>query len=164
MKWVVVADTGPLIALARVTKLDLLRRLYGCIVVPPAVQFELAIDSAYPGASVISAAFKERWIVVQPDPDPVVTAELAGVLDPGEAQAISLAEQPTTRFLLIDDAKGRKIARRRGIPVVGVAGVLLAAKSEGMLALVAPVLRDLSRAGYRLSSRLIDGVLKQAGE
>lgn len=101
---------------------------------------------------------------MQQDPDPVVTAELAGVLDPGEAQAISLAEQPTTRFLLIDDAKGRKIARRRGIPVVGVAGVLLAAKSEGMLALVAPVLRDLSHAGYRLSSRLIDGVLKQAGE
>lgn len=49
MKWVVVADTGPLIALARVTKLDLLRRLYGCIVVPPSVLFELAIDSAYPG-------------------------------------------------------------------------------------------------------------------
>ena len=50
MKRVGVADTGPLIALATVTKLDLLRRLYGCIVVPPSVRLELAIDSAYPGA------------------------------------------------------------------------------------------------------------------
>lgn len=132
--------------------------------VPPYVRAELAIDSAYPGASVISAAFKERWIVVQQEPDPVVVAELAGLLDPGEAQAIALAEQQTTRFLLIDDAKGRKIAQRRGVPVVGVAGVLVAAKSEGMLASVAPILRDLSSAGYRLSSRLIAAVLHQAGE
>ena len=164
MTRVVVADTGPLIALARVEKLDLLRRLYGRVVVPPYVRAELAIDSAYPGSSVISTAFKERWIVVQQDPDLVVAAELAGVLDPGEAQAISLAEQRPIRFLLIDDAKGRKIARRRGIPVVGVAGVLLAAKSEGMLTSVAPVLRDLSCVGYRLSASLIDGVLRQADE
>jgi predicted nucleic acid-binding protein len=115
MTRVVVADTGPLIALARVDKLDLLRRLYGRVVVPPVVRVELALDSPYPGASVISAAFTQRWIVVQPAPDPVVAAELAGLLDPGEAQAISFAEQQTTRFLLIDDAKGRKIARRRGI-------------------------------------------------
>ena len=160
----VVADTGPLIGLARVDKLDLLRLLYRSVVVPPAVREELGIESGYPGAQVLSAAFAERWITVQSSQGLVIATELAGSLDPGEAEAIALAEERAARFLLIDDAKGRRFARQRGIPVVGVAGVLLAAKSAGILAAVAPVLRDLSSAGYRLSSPLTSGVLSQAGE
>ena len=158
------ADTGPLIGLARVDKLDLLRLLYGSVVVPPAVREELGIESGYPGATVLSAAFAERWITVQSSQGLVIATELAGSLDPGEAEAIALAEERAARFLLIDDAKGRRFARQREIPVVGVAGVLLAAKSAGILAAVAPVLRDLSSAGYRLSSPLTSGVLSQAGE
>ena len=160
----VVADTGPLIGLARVDKLDLLRLLYGSVVVPPAVREELGIESGYPGATVLSAAFAERWITVQSSQGLVIATELAGSLDPGEAEAIALAEERAARFLLIDDAKGRRFARQREIPVVGVAGVLLAAKSAGILAAVASVLRDLSSAGYRLSSPLTSGVLSQAGE
>ena len=64
----------------------------------------------------------------------------------------------------IDDAKGRRIARRRGVRVAGVAGVLLTAKSQGVLGAVAPVLDAPSRAGYRLSPRLIAGVLARADE
>lgn len=158
------ADTGPLIGLARVDKLDLLRLLYRSVVVPPAVREELGIESGYPGAHVLSVAFAERWITVQSSQGLVIATELAGSLDPGEAEAIALAEERAARFLLIDDAKGRRFARQRGIPVVGVAGVLLAAKSAGILAAVAPVLRDLSSAGYRLSSPLTSGVLSQAGE
>ena len=48
--------------------------------------------------------------------------------------------------------------------MVGVAGVLLAAKSHGELAAVAPILEDLSRIGYRLSPRLIGAVLERADE
>ncbi len=130
----IVADTGPLIALARVERLDLLTRLYTRVAIPPAVQAELAIESGQPGAVALAAELKAKRIVVQSPTDPNVVVELARVLDPGEAEAIALAEQRAPRFLLIDDAKGRRIARRRGIPVVGVAGVLIAAKSEGALA------------------------------
>ena len=82
----------------------------------------------------------------------------------GESEAILLAEQVGARFLLIDDARGRRIARGRGIPVVGVAGVLLSAKSRGVLAKVRPVLDTLSEVGYRLSPRLVAAVLERAGE
>ena len=102
--------------------------------------------------------------MVQPPTDPKLIAELAQVLDPGEAEAIALAEQQAARFLLIDDAKGRSIARRRGVPVVGVAGVLLAAKSQGALAAVGPVLKELSACGYRLAPRLVASVLAEAHE
>ena len=75
-----------------------------------------------------------------------------------------LAEQESARFLLIDDARGRKVARGRGLSVVGVAGLLLSAKSRGALAELGPVLEALSRVGYRLSPRLVAAVLEKAGE
>ncbi len=164
MTRIVAADTGPLIALARVEQLDLLRQLYKDVCVPNAVHSELAIDSDRPGAIVLARAFEAGWITVRVAADSNAVAELTQLLDPGEAEAIVLAEEQHARFLLIDDARGRRIARRRGIPVVGVAGVLLAAKSHGELAAVAPILEDLSRIGYRLSPRLIGAVLERADE
>ncbi len=86
------------------------------------------------------------------------------LLGQGEAEAISLAEQRQARLLLIDDARGRRIARSRGIPVAGVAGVLLAAKGRQEVEAVAPILRTLSDAGYRLAPLLVKEVLATAGE
>jgi predicted nucleic acid-binding protein len=86
------------------------------------------------------------------------------LLDAGEASAILLAEQTDCRFLLIDERRGREIARRRGLPVVGLAGILLAAKQSGLLESVGPVLADLSRQGYRLSDTLVAEVVRLAGE
>ena len=164
MTRVVVADTGPLIALARIGRIELLRRLYGRIVVPPAVHSELAVDSNRPGAKVLAGAFAAGWIVVETVVHSGVRQELDQILGPGEAEAIALAEQEDPRFLLIDDARGRRTTRARGIPVVGVAGVLLVAKSRGELAAVSPDLHRLSDAGYRLSSRLVAVTLDRADE
>ena len=164
MTRVVIADTGPLIALARIGQLDLLRRLYGRVVVPPAVHTELAIDSNRPGAKALAGVFAAGWVVIEAVTDSSVRWELNQLLGPGEAEAMALAEQEHARFLLIDDARGRRTARSRGIPVVGVAGMLLVAKSRGELAAVGPVLDRLSSAGYRLSPPLVAGTLARAGE
>ncbi len=160
----VVADTGPLIALARVERLALLLRLYERVVVPPAVHAELALDSDRPGARVLADAFNSGWITVEAVANSALGRELARLLGPGEAEAIALAEQEEASFLLVDDARGRRIARSREISVVGVAGVILAAKSRGEVAAVGPILEALSNTGYRLSPRLIAGVLARAGE
>ena len=160
----VIADAGPLIALARIGEIDLLRRLYGRVVVPPAVHTELAIDSTRPGAKVLAGVFAAGWIAVETVVDSRVRWELDQLLGPGEAEAIALAEQKESSFLLIDDARGRRTARTRGVPVVGVAGVLLAAKTRVEIAAVGPVLERLSDAGYRLSPRLVAATLVRADE
>ena len=160
----VVADTGPLIALARVERLELLQQRYERVVVPPAVHAELVLDSDRPGARVLSGAFNAGWLTVGSVTDSALVRELARLLGPGEAEAIALAEQEDACFLLVDDARGRRIARSRDIAVVGVAGVLLAGKSRGELPAVRPILEALSNTGYRLSPRLIVGVLARAGE
>ncbi len=158
------ADTGPLIALARIGELDLLRRLYGRVAVPPAVERELAIGSGRPGASTLEGALDAGWIVVEATRDGAGLQDLLGLLGEGEAEAIALAEQRQSRLLLIDGARGRRVARSRGVPVAGVAGVLLAAKNRQELKAVGPLLRALSDAGYRLAPALVAKVLAAAGE
>lgn len=165
MTSVVVADTGPLIALARVGCLNLLRRLYREVTVPPAVEAELELTSERPGAAVLAAAFEDGWLRcthIAPARDEV--QELGRLLDAGEVEAIVLAKQRAAQFLLIDDARGRVVARRRGLRVVGVPGVLLVAKEVGELGAVAPVMTELARIGYRLSDALVAAVLERAGE
>ncbi len=108
MTRVIFADTGPLIALARVGQLDLLHRLYREVRVPPAVHTELAMDSGRPGARTLARAFEAGWMTVQPATDTSLVSELSQLLDPGEAEAIALAEQEDAQFLLIDDARGRE--------------------------------------------------------
>jgi predicted nucleic acid-binding protein len=163
---VVVADAGPLIGLARIGRVAVLTSLYGSIVIPDRVLTELHVDSDRPGARALSAALAAGAIRPQalPDGSAAELARLRLLLDAGEASAILLAKQMTCRFLLIDERRGRQIARARGVPVVGLAGVLLAAKRSGLLPSVASALADLSREGYRLSDALVSEVLRLAGE
>ena len=158
------ADTGPLIALARVDRLQLLRCLLGNGVIPPAVHREARTESDRPGAKGIGQALSVGWLRVAPLGDEAPLADLLRVVDAGEAEAMALCLLRQARILVIDDAKGRKVARRAGIPLVGVAGVLLGAKSKGLLGAVSPVLDDLASVGYRLSRDLIDGVRRRANE
>ena len=159
-----VADAGPLIALARVEKLHLLRSLFGDGLIPPAVHQEVQSGSGRPGATRIGEALSAGWLRVTPLADDAQAANLVRIVDAGEAEAIALCLERKARFLLIDDAKGRKVAQRAGLPLVGVAGVLLAAKSQGLLVTVSPVLKELAGVGYRLSRQLIDGVRRKANE
>ena len=166
MTGIVVADAGPLIALSRIDRLALLNALYGPVAVPAAVFSELRVDSDRPGARALSAAFARGAIESRPlaTGSEDALARMSRALDPGEASAILLAEQLQARFLLMDERRGRQVARARGIPVVGVAGVLLAAKRSGFLGSVGAALAELSRHRYGPSDALVQEVLRLAGE
>jgi len=159
----VVSDASPLIGLARVGHLDLLRRLYDRVQVPPQVFEELQISENRPGSRALRTAVEEGWL------EPVLLASgdlefLTLSLGPGEAAAILLAGQRPYRFLLLDDRRGREVAKRRGLVVIGTGGVLLAAKGGGLIDSVSGVLDRLAATGYRLSRELRNRVLALAGE
>ena len=166
MSQVVVADAGPLIGLARIDQLSLLTSLYGPVLVPETVLVELRADSGRPGSRTLSNALAQGEIQTGQlaEGHQAELARLRLLLDVGEASAILLAEQVGCRFLLIDERRGREIARRRGLPVVGLGGVLLAAKRLGLLQSVRPALIELSQEGYRLSDALITEILHLANE
>jgi hypothetical protein len=161
---VVVADAGPLIGLARVGRLGLLKDLYETIAVPEKVLDEISAAGGKPGAEIISENLRLGWIKVVPVNPSESAKRLHAIVDAGEAEAIQLAIEMVADLLLIDDRKGRKLAKNKGLTVIGTGGVLLKAKQDGWLEKVAPVLSELSKEGYRLSMPLCRRILERAGE
>lgn len=54
-------------------------------------------------------------------------------LDAGEASTIALAlENPDGRIIL-DERKGRSVAKRLGLKVTGTFGIIIKAKDEGLI-------------------------------
>jgi uncharacterized protein len=160
---IVVSDASPLIALAAIKKLDLLRALYREIVIPSAVFDEVtAVRQTAPGADELRAA---TWIGVRQAGDRALVEALSMELDAGEAEAIALAVEVEADLLLMDERRGRIVATRLGRPVVGVLGVIVEAKAAGLISAVRPVLEALvGEAGFRISSTLHERVLAAAGE
>ena len=152
---IVVSDTSCISNLLSVEQESLLPRLFGEVVIHPAVERELLR---------FHAGLPEFLKRVAPT-DQGRLSRLRQELDAGEAEAISLACELKADRLLIDESVGRAVALREGLPIIGLVGVLVAAKHSGLLASVGPVLRRLENdAGFRLSESLKADTLRAVGE
>ena len=159
----VVSNTSPLYNLSVVRHDDLLPQLYGRIVIPEAVGDELAQLSAE--QSRFADVRSEDWVEVQPVHDRSLVIAMERELHAGEAEAIALAAQSDADLLLMDERMGRRVAARFGVPHMGLLGVLIAAKRQGLVDRVKPVLTRLrSDAGFWMSDALVARVLDTAGE
>ena len=159
----VVADTSPLIGLARIELLPVLSQLFTTVYAPAAVVAEATRDADRPGAAAIQQALRDGALIAR-DVEP--TSELnalTAVLDEGEAEALLLAQQLGFP-VLIDERKGRGVAKAMGLTVIGTGAVLIAAKNRGLITSVAPYLVRLQESGYRLSKALISAILQRCGE
>jgi uncharacterized protein len=155
----VVSNTTPLITLGEIGLLDILRQLYGTILIPPSVFAEYHRGrAAHPQQPDLQGAL---WILTQqPPPDPLVPT----FLDAGERDAIALARAVQAARILIDERAARAVASRLRLTVTGSAGVLVAAKQVGLIALVKPYLDTIISQGRRISSNIYEQILRQAGE
>lgn len=144
-------------------RVEILREVFEKVVVPRAVLEELRLDAPRPGSRAIAKAKEDGWLSLDDVPEQGDLAKLAELLDRGEAQAIALAQAKNTK-LLIDEKRGRDVARRRGVSVIGTGGVLLVAKRKNVIEKVAPILEDLISHGYRLGSELRAELLRLADE
>jgi len=160
---IVVSNTSPLTNLAAIRQMGLLNLLFRQIHVPDALWQELrAGDIAWPGrAEVDTAPWIERNRV---SASPFLT-ELMGDLGPGESEAIALALDLKADLILLDEKEGRRKARRVGLQVMGVGGVLLAAKAQHHLVEIRPCLDDLRHlAGFYLGEQVYQALLAAANE
>ncbi len=158
---IVVSDTSPILSLALIGRLEMLRDLYGTITIPAAVRAEITA-TAQGGAREVAQA---DWISVRPIDADVILRLLLREIDRGEAEAIALALQLNAAVLLIDERKARHLAAYLELGVVGLLDVLQEAKQRHLITSVKPVLDDLIvRARFRVSRKLYQRTLFTAGE
>lgn len=158
---IIIADSGPLIGLARIGRLGLLPHMAKRIVVPRAVHAEVAsARTDAPGAKEVAA---QVWIDVQ-EADQAVVAPLLILLGRGEAEAIALAQRESAAILLMDDLRARKLADRLGLRRMGTVALLGQAKREGFIPKLKPALDALVANHIFIRQELIDAALKEAGE
>lgn len=127
----VVVNATPLIALSVLERLDLLREIFGEVIVPSAVYEEVTFEEASrPGAALIIQA---DWLqIASPNTQPTIEPLLLG-LDVGEMDVLLLAREISPDWVLIDEKQGRRVAKAMDLPVKGTLGVLLTAVLAGLM-------------------------------
>lgn len=154
---IVVSDTSPVSALLALGLEHLLRDFDpgGQLLLPSAVAGELI--RRYP----VLPTFLE---VLVPG-NRTLVHELSARLDPGETEAIALAVELGADWLIIDEKRGRQIAKEHGLRIIGVIGVVLLAKHGGRILSVRAVLDRLrDEVGFYLAPKLREEILVRAGE
>lgn len=160
---IVVSDTSPIINLAMIGHLDILNQVFGQIIIPESVFYEITIQgSNMPGAQEVRDA---DWIEVRKCTDENFLKVLLSQVDIGEAQAIALAFEIKADVILIDERAGRQLAKDLNIPVLGLLGVFRVAKSNGLIQYVKPLIdRLVQEAGFRINQNLYISFLEEVGE
>ena len=161
-----VSNSSPLIHLARIGRLGLLRTLFSPITIPGAVHREVVSEgNDRPGASEVARAVADGWLTVAAVVDSPGLQQLRAGLDEGEAEAIQLALQLQPDRVLLDEAPARRQAERLRLKVTGTLGALLRAKQTGLLPSVAEELRRLQAdGGFHIAPHLVAQILTAAGE
>jgi predicted nucleic acid-binding protein len=149
----VISNASPLIALEQIDHLELLEKLFGTLLVPPAVVREVTPAVALP-----------PWIIQQALTQPIGPRILGASLGPGESEAISVALETRVRLVILDDRPARRLAQALHLPVIGTLGILLAAKRRQLVPAIGPLLDALLEHEFRIAPRLYETVLRAANE
>jgi predicted nucleic acid-binding protein len=160
---IVLADSSPLITLARARYFELLREFFGEVIVPREVHDEIGVAGAgLPGAAEMQQA---NWIRVQPSPSESSSEVKAACasLGTGERSVIYLASALTADLVLIDEARARRAAKTVGLNVAGSIAVLERGARLGMVDDLRAVFLSLVEQGIRYDRGLLNQSLSRLG-
>jgi len=159
----VICNTTPVINFAEIGRLDVLERLFGEVVLPPAVVDELRHKTnRFPAAA--KAWQRSPFRVQEPGHD-TAAHSTGAMLHAGEAACLALARSHPGSLLVLDDVAAREAAVASGFHVTGTLGCLIEAGKSGIIPELAPLLTLLQdRARFWISKPLRAFVLQQVGE
>lgn len=150
---VVIADAGPVIALAKINQLHLLSSLFPTVSITQAVADE-CLRGRSAEVLLIQHALDAGWLQCVANPD--FKHNLSKSLGAGEQSSIEYALQTDTKTLLIlDDALARKQALRQQLVIVGTAALLFAAQRKGLIVDAEALITELNQVGYRISAAVV---------
>ena len=152
---IIVSDTSAICYLLLINQIEILQILYGVVTIPQTVAQEL---SASESPSVVKSWITSppNWLQIYAIATPQVI-ELEK-LDPGEREAILLAEELKADLVILDDKAARRMALERGLKIIGLLGILKDASSSGLLDLE-KTFEQLRKVGFWVSPSLLERLL-----
>ena len=152
----IVSNTSPLIILKKSEAIFILDNLFDSVLIPKSVQKEL-----FKKEKEFFSSLKTLKVTEPKDFNLVKVLRL--IVDEGEAEAIALAMELNLP-LLIDDRKGRRVAKKLGLKFIGSLGLLKIAKEREIISEVKPFIQKFLDKGYYLDEKLVRRFLESVGE
>lgn len=145
---IIIADTSCLITLDNIEDLSLLKKIFTNITITPQVADEFGKELA-------------SWIEVENVTDVQKIRLLELELDLGEASSIALALEKPNSLLIIDERKGREIAKKLEVKIIGLLGILIIAKRKSFINNLSAYFDKIENVGFRISEKLKTQILLQ---
>lgn len=157
----IISDSSPVIALIKKGELSLLKNLFKKIVIPQGVYEELTDNPEYQEEQrkQFQDEYKLGWITIKQ----LETLKYPDLpLGKGETEAINACLEIENVLLLIDEKKGRTMAKSLNIRVIGTLGILALTKKKDLKTAqeLETNLEKLIQQGFYLSSDIILRFLK----
>lgn len=158
----IVSNSSTLVALARISHLDILEKAVKRLIIPSAVYEDIVIKGAgRPGAAEVKEA---KWIEKRNVSDHALVMRLNAILGRGESEAIALAKEIKADLIILDDEKARKAAISEGLRITGLLAFLVEAKEKHIIETVTPLMDKLRQKGFFISEDLYQETIQKAGE
>ena len=159
----VVSNSTPLIFLAKIGKLDLLEKIFETVLIPNQVFTEVVvngIDKGYTDAYLVEK-FIDKGVISKNDIEIDILKDMP--LGEGELGAIELAVQMGIKDILIDDAKGRRIARVYGLLPKGTLWILTNAFENDIFSKedLKNSIAELIKCGFRIKEEILVEIFKE---
>ena len=151
MQKTIIADSSCLILLEKIEELELLKKLFGKVII----------------TSIIAEEFGNplpEWISIKNAENKNYQNILELSVDRGEASAIALAVEQSDCLLILDDQKARKLAAELKLKYAGTISLLVEAKLKGYVTSVRPLIDKIRKTNFRLTPELEKKIIKSAGE
>lgn len=167
---IVISDSSPIIALAKVKLFYLLRSIFKVVIIPSNVYREIVKKGKRrPGAKEAQQAKQQKWLQVKKVTDVKAVEKLKiKNMTLADAESIVLAQEIRADFLLIDEGIAKELAikvlSKTKTVVTGVGGFLFLAKSEGHVNQIKPIITKMREQGVWISDKAFEEILNLAGE
>ena len=158
---IVISDTTPIISFLKINRLDLLEKLFGTVQIPKGVFAELTDNPQYQNEAEIVRASCFIQVIDRIDENYVTLLRRSTGLDLGESEAIYLSDDGKADLLLMDEVRGREVAVRMGIKIMGTIGVLGLAYEDALISKeeIKEAIEILRDSGRHISERLYKQLL-----
>ncbi len=167
-----VSNSTPLIYLAKIGRLNILRSVFEKIFIPEAVFEEAVIKGK--ALNISDAFIIERAIgawIIKEKVKPEIDAEYRFLdtntkLGSGEKEAIKLCKQLNIKYLIADDKEARRVAKILNITPIGTCGIIIKAYKQGTVTRdeAIRILDELLKAGFRIDLELYRRILNELGQ